>query len=529
MPTAAPEPPTVAVPEVGAVVAVPVAGKLTPLGCFIEPAPTTGWAHLGSGPRWELGDACVEWLATGADLLTPDGALGKYDPKVPDAQPFVIVGSALARFVPRIVAVQSIAKAPDDAAAEAAVTSIIKRGDYGGQRLDISIAQKYELDLNGDGVADRLYLASGFASDGEGHQADGGVYWADGRDTKKVVSVSTALSNATLLGVVDLDRDGQRELVLMHDTPTGRSLVLAALTPAGWVERGAASIDPDEQVGVDTRPLPLPAPTETLVLDPAMQVLGLGRDAPMAAVKAAFGEPALSTVDTLTYLDGGLVATFTDGRLSALRIEPEAADLARLRGLEPRWSTLMTLDPKTLAKAIEGTKRPNGRGWDVAPKDASVGVSLVVAPCGDETCALTIGWWKARTIGPRALFYGMSIGAAAAASVQAITPAAVATADGYTWADGALAVKLDAGKVVALRARHTPTQVITTKASPGPLGVLGGDLAKAAKLLGAPDTSDATHAVWIVPSPAVEAFRMTLTCTNGICDEALVLAPGATW
>ncbi len=518
--------------EIATVIAVPLAGELTPVACFVERPLTAGWDRLVSAPRWNQGASCTEWLVPGADLLTPKGVITKYGSKVPE-ESFVVVGSTLARFVPKMLAVQSIASAPDDPAAEAAVRSIIKSGTYAGQPIEITFAKKYAIDLNGDGTADRLYLASGFATDGKRRQADGGVYWADGRDTTKVVPVSTALSNATLLGVLDLDRDGQRELLLMHETPTGRSYVVAGLTHDGWSEHGEASIDPHESVGVHTHPLPVAPAITPLVLDPAIQVLGLGRDMPLAAVKAAFGEPFDTTDKTLVYLDGGLVVTVGDGRVTAVRIERAAADHARLRGLDPWWSVLLALDAKTLAKAVEGTKRPFGQAWDHAPKKASVGVSLVIEPCPrDETsCAVTVGWWKPRAIGLDSSFYGMTIGADPTASMKAITTPSVSTEDGYIWADGALKVKLagDTGTLVGLRARYTPTPVIVTKASPGPFAALGGDIAKASKLLGPPDRASEFSAVWSVPSPAVEAFRVTFLCAKGICSEALVLIqrPGA--
>lgn len=73
-------------------------------------------------------------------MLTPAGGVGKYDGQLPK-ESYVIVGAALSRMAPQMIAVQSIASAPDDPAAESAVKAIIKNGDYAGQPLDITFAR----------------------------------------------------------------------------------------------------------------------------------------------------------------------------------------------------------------------------------------------------------------------------------------------------------------------------------------------------------------------------------------------------
>ena len=569
----------VEVEEETLVVAVPDAfdQKLVPVACFVAPV-AIGWGSIGEGPRWLEGSLCDEWMMPGTPAVWSSGVAFAIDAKQPLAasnmpagdSTFALIGAGAEAMRARVFTTQRVLedgslasllvgnppvggpkRRPATDEERGQVGRIIKSGAYEGQALDNTIDPAVAADLNGDGVVDALFLGSGIEESGHGHQADGGVYWADGRAPGRVVKLSTALSTATLVALTDLDRDGRLEVIIHHSTPTGRSVVMAGLTADGWTSLGVGAIDFEEYVGVGVEPLPVPLPAVAPRDNEGPQVardgatalvaLGIGQGAldlapgvARAEVLAKLGPPTARGDGNDAWLDGGLVVTWREGQLAAVRLTEVGARVLALRGASLRGiDAALGLNAKEAGKLLgtawpAAAKRPGLNGWDVVPEGGAQGVSLVVECPGEGACeSVQVGWWTPRTMTPRAMFFGVQVGGEEAAVVKALGEPTSREGEVLGWAQGALRVKVDKGRVVGLEAKTAALEALAgSKKSAGPLVVLGGDAAKAARVLGQPDETG-ERMRWRVPGPGVAAYTFELRCVADVCGDVSVLAPGA--
>ncbi|MFO0749104.1 MAG: hypothetical protein U1F43_26095 [Myxococcota bacterium] len=332
----------------------------------------------------------------------------------------------------------------------------INGGDY--PRADISIGDAIHVDLNGDDKLDTVVLASSMDSEGEGHSAGGGAFFADGRNPAHFVELSSEgqMTDIDVVALSDLDGNGRREVLLKMDCPTGTGFYLGQLSADGVQELG--SVEDEGFMGSGFRAsmkhvLPFRAvPSARLASDGLAAFAGLFGvpvDAAPAALEQRFGAPR-------------------QGALRPLRVRRRRRLQVRARGE---------------LRAAEGTRQPRQPGRPVARVDAGRGAKALGAPDPG--------------------------GDAAAAEVRFAGGKIVATFDG----DRLAKLSVDKDGLAALK----KPGLFASLAEPMAKAVARWGAADETHASGAGEAAS-----WAVPSKLLPVFTLTLECDAAACTRMAV-------